>query len=260
MNQYMRSHPVPQRKAPKAPRRNDKTTRKGFSRNPKACRAHQAKKPSSEKGTSMDQYSIDSFIRKIENIANKHWRDMETIARMSQEAERFNLEAGSVVKAYGKYEVLGNHYKEQASAAKSAAYDAMTTEHDKLLQKARAEEAEVASADQIASVSAFFATDPGADSIVSYYERNGSNLTVAKLILSEAAKKHVPLPKPLALDVLDSRDLVERTISRLAYGVGGVPIELHVEQLKRDLAGKSGVPTGSVSFNPNGTSWSVGWE
>lgn len=208
----------------------------------------------------MNQFDIDNFVRRVETIASRHWSSVESIARTSQEAERFYLEAGDTVQAHRRYEVVGNHYKEQASAAKSAAYDAMTTEHDKLLQKARADEAATATADQIASVEAFFKTNPSADSIVSYYELNGSNLTVAKLILSEAAKKHVPLPKPLALNVLDSRDLVERTISRLAYGVGGVPIEVHVEQLRRDLAGKSGIPTGSMRIDPEGTSWSVGWE
>lgn len=259
MNQFMKSHPAPQRKAPAGLISKDKAAHNSFRRGSE-IHARMTKPSTSKKGTSMDQFSIDSFIRKVENIANKHWANVAAIARTSQEAERVYLEAGNTVQAHRRYEVVGNYYKEQASAAKSAAYDAMTTEHDKLLQKAYAEEAAPASADQLASIEAFFKTNPSEQSIVSYYERNGSNLTVAKLILSEAAKKHVLLLKPLALNVLDSRDLVERTLSRLAYGVGGVPISVHVEQLKRDLAGKSGVPTGSVSINPNGTSWSVGWE
>lgn len=249
MNQFMKSHPAPQRKASAGLISKGKADHNSFRRGSET-HARTTKPSSSKKGTSMDQFSIDQFVRKVESIANRHWANVEKIARTSQEAERLYLEAGDTVQAHRRYEVVGNHYKEQASAAKSAAYDAMTTEHDRLLQKARADEAATATADQIASVEAFFKTNPSADSIVSYYDLNGSNLTVAKLILSEAAKKHVPLPKPLALNVLDSRDLVERTLARLAYGVGGVPISLHVEQLRRDLAGESGVPTGT---------WGIDW-
>lgn len=232
---------MPLRKAP-AFRPKGKTARNSFK--------HGAKKTRQER-IAMNQLDIDNFIRKIETIANQHWANVAGIARMSQEAERLYLGAGETVQAHRKYDVVGSYYKSQAEEAMSSAYDRMTTEHDRLLQKARVEESAIASADQLASIEAFFKTNPSADSITSYYERNGANYTCAKLILAEAAKKHMVLPEPPAKRVLDSFEHVEKTLYRLAHGVGGAPYSVYILQLKLDFEGGSGFPSGS---------WRVGEE
>lgn len=152
-----------------------------------------------------EQY-VDNFIEQFHDRLEDLDAELQSIAAASQRAQRGNLKVGETVQGYKPTTVIGETYKEQATNAVMRARKDVSALFDSLDRYSASGRTEVASADEVATVTLALSLDPDEGTLRDLWKAHGHNATLRKAIRQAAEKAHTSLPIDVADAVADNRE------------------------------------------------------
>lgn len=144
--------------------------------------------------TKITEQYIDSFISRLQDRFEALDSELQGIAAQSQRTERADLRAGQTVKGYRPTTVIGDTYVDAARDAELRAYHDIEAMFDRLDRDAEAGRAEVATADEVATVTLALSLNPNEATLRDLWAVHGHNSTLRKAIRQAAGRADILLP------------------------------------------------------------------
>lgn len=162
------------------------------------------------------EHYIDTFTERLQETLEDLDAELRDIAYQSQRAYRADMKAGQTVHACKPMTVFGEGYQSAALDAELKARYRVEALFDMVDRDAIDSRAEVASADEVATVTFALSLEPNEATLSDLYAKYKHNATLRTAIRQAAAKAGILLPIDLCDAVADHRrEAREYAISRV---------------------------------------------
>lgn len=144
--------------------------------------------------TKITDHYIDTFIERLQDRLEDLDTELRDIAAQSQRAYRVNLQEGQTVHGYKPTTILGDRYQDAARDAEAKAHRDIDDMFDELDRVAEQDRGEVATADEVATVSLALSLNPDEATLRDLWSVHGHNSTLRKAIRQAASKAKIMMP------------------------------------------------------------------